>query len=642
MSGAVFLSYASQDAEAARRICESLRTAGVEVWFDQSELRGGDAWDAKIRRQIKECALFVPVISANTQAREEGYFRLEWLLAVERARLRADDAHFLLPIAIDGTPEATARVPDRFREVQWTRLNVQETPPLFAERVAKLLSKKSDKSVAAAESGERAERAAHSPKPAKRSTELTWLTAIVGIGFGLVLAWRFWPHRPAGPVATGAGTAPLTAQAGSTLPAAPNQDWPHDLELKKAMQMIDALNATAEDFEFAEEIAQRAVDKSPADAEAVTVLARVESQFLLRNFDSRAERFSLAKRYAERAVQLAPDDPEALYAQAVAVGFRAGKDPAQAETLLRRACELDPGKPYYWRELAANIARERPTEGLVLAEQDAVRFPNDALTHYDLSILYRDADRMRDFDRELDATVRLGPVANAFDWKARVAFVRGDMGAMKTWIDRVPAKNRSEERTTFTRFVYAATSGHFDEGLVALQGFSEPWFLDASNYAGPTALLTAELLSLEGKPELAHLEYEAALAEVQRHTAANPADVDASITDVYILRGLGRVDEARARNRLYLETLRRPFRAFPLSLWWLTAIPANLLLGEHDTAMQLMRETTTTAEGRNWLRACLRLDPRMAPWRDEPGIKALLAEPPADVPRSVNPGLPPA
>ena len=40
---AVFLSYASQDAEAAKRICEALRAAGVEGWFDQSELTGGDA-----------------------------------------------------------------------------------------------------------------------------------------------------------------------------------------------------------------------------------------------------------------------------------------------------------------------------------------------------------------------------------------------------------------------------------------------------------------------------------------------------------------------------------------------------------------------------------------------------------------------
>ena len=69
---AVFLSYASQAAEAAQQLCIALRAAGVEVWFDQSELRGGDAWDALIRRQIKGCYLFVPIISANTQSREEG------------------------------------------------------------------------------------------------------------------------------------------------------------------------------------------------------------------------------------------------------------------------------------------------------------------------------------------------------------------------------------------------------------------------------------------------------------------------------------------------------------------------------------------------------------------------------------------
>ena len=79
-NGAVFISYASQDTEAAKRICDALRAGGIEVWFDQSELRGGDIWDTTIRRQIKTCRLFIPVISRNTHAREEGYFRLEWKL----------------------------------------------------------------------------------------------------------------------------------------------------------------------------------------------------------------------------------------------------------------------------------------------------------------------------------------------------------------------------------------------------------------------------------------------------------------------------------------------------------------------------------------------------------------------------------
>src|SRR6202790_106406 len=76
-AGAVFLSYASQDAKAARRICDALRAAGIEVWFDQSELRGGDVWDRKIRQHIRDCALFVPIISAHTTSRPEVYFRLE-------------------------------------------------------------------------------------------------------------------------------------------------------------------------------------------------------------------------------------------------------------------------------------------------------------------------------------------------------------------------------------------------------------------------------------------------------------------------------------------------------------------------------------------------------------------------------------
>jgi TolB-like protein len=139
-SKAVFVSYASQDVEAARRICDALRAVGLDVWLDQSELRGGDAWDVSIRRQIKECALFVAVISANTQAREEGYFRLEWKLAVDRTHFIVDDKAFLVPVVIDATTDDKARVPEKFREVQWTRLPAGETSAAFAEQVQRLLS----------------------------------------------------------------------------------------------------------------------------------------------------------------------------------------------------------------------------------------------------------------------------------------------------------------------------------------------------------------------------------------------------------------------------------------------------------------------------------------------------------------------
>lgn len=138
-SRAVFLSYASQDAPAARRICEALRGAGIEVWFDQSELRGGDVWDQKIRQQIRDCALFVPIISANTASRGEGYFRLEWGLADQRTHMMARNKTFIVPVCVDATADAGADVPESFLRVQWTRLPAGATTPAFAERIAGLL-----------------------------------------------------------------------------------------------------------------------------------------------------------------------------------------------------------------------------------------------------------------------------------------------------------------------------------------------------------------------------------------------------------------------------------------------------------------------------------------------------------------------
>lgn len=55
-SHAVFLSYATEDSEAAQRIAEALRGAGIEVWFDKSELRGGDAWDPDSQAPDAEAA----------------------------------------------------------------------------------------------------------------------------------------------------------------------------------------------------------------------------------------------------------------------------------------------------------------------------------------------------------------------------------------------------------------------------------------------------------------------------------------------------------------------------------------------------------------------------------------------------------
>ena len=204
-SRAVFLSYASEDAEATRRICEALRAAGIEVWFDQSELRGGDVWDRQIKKQVHDCALFIAVISANTQARLEGYFRREWRLAVERSHDMADSRPFLVPIVIDATNEQDAEVPESFRAVQWTRLRGGETPPAFCERIMALLT-----------GGQASGRASVTPVPSyhvpPRVRRVRWVViAVVGALVVLVGGWQarrlMTPKSVATPVAGISSTA---------------------------------------------------------------------------------------------------------------------------------------------------------------------------------------------------------------------------------------------------------------------------------------------------------------------------------------------------------------------------------------------------------------------------------------------------
>jgi TolB-like protein/tetratricopeptide (TPR) repeat protein len=232
---AVFISYASQDAAAAARICSALRQAGIEVWFDQSELRGGDAWDQSIRKQIKTCALFLPIISRNTHDRDEGYFRLEWKLAVDRSHLMTGNKAFLLPVVIDDTRDDDENVPDRFREVQWTRLPAGETPPAFVQRVQRLMSPQPSSTIRPATGAVPSSRALGEPLGASRQSKaaLLGVVAVLAAASAYLLVERPWisKHLAGKPVTATASAAAAPANA------APFAPPPHSIAVLPFMNM---------------------------------------------------------------------------------------------------------------------------------------------------------------------------------------------------------------------------------------------------------------------------------------------------------------------------------------------------------------------------------------------------------------------
>ena len=122
-SGTIFISYSSDDIGAAKKLFADLQEIGGDVaWFDKNALKPGDDWGQHLRSAVQRCGLFLPLLSANTEQRTEGHFRLEWSEAAERSK-RIQGRKFIFPIVIDpdyaGAMDRYALVPEAFKAVQY-------------------------------------------------------------------------------------------------------------------------------------------------------------------------------------------------------------------------------------------------------------------------------------------------------------------------------------------------------------------------------------------------------------------------------------------------------------------------------------------------------------------------------------------
>ena len=635
---AVFLSYASQDAEAARRICESLRSGGVEVWFDaDGGLEHGDEWDAKIRRQIKECVLFIPVISANTQAREEGYFRIEWELAAQRALGIASGVAFILPVVIDDTKEPDALVPDRFRTVQWTKLPGGNVPPDVLQRFLKLWSHRAGalKQQAKAEEPVGAALRRDGSEESRRKAAPTKTVLLTGATIGLlVLAAAAYvllrPKRSPEDIARIVADAQQMAAAAQAPKVAPVAAFPRDPELRRVRQLLFSLDSIPEDFRLAEDLLKPVLAKQPNDPETVTVAAELNQEFLSRGFDNSPVRRAQTQRLAERAVLLAPDNP---YAQAVMARYLLfiGGQLARAEELVRKAIALRPDEPRFHRTLHYILFLTRSAaETDAYGERMAAQFPRDPLVTYDIGRRFKDSNDLVQMEQWFDRTLERDPaIAFAMIWKAWLAvWVHGDLDAMKQWIDRVPERQRSNTRVVNARYVHALFSGETRTALRALNELTDEWLTDF-DLTVPKTLLAGNLAQLEGRSDLARVQFEAALTTVNAELEKTPNDVRPLRAKLWVLIGLGRVEEARGLQRVFLQSLTRPYLTNITRINWANPIISCLLLDLRADALSLLRDSSGEANCRRVLRSLFKLDPRLKPWRDDAEINALLAEPAA-------------
>jgi tetratricopeptide (TPR) repeat protein len=625
---AVFLSYASQDADAARRICEVLRAAGLEVWFDQSELRGGDAWDASIRRQIKECALFIPIISANTESRTEGYFRLEWRLAEQRSHLMAKGRPFLVPIVIDATSDTQAHVPDAFLEVQWSRLPEGRCDRQFAARIQQLLSAEATRSKGA---GAAAGTAA-APAPRRFPRWLFWIIVpvlinVVGIVVVKLLrqAPPSTPHDRAAPSVGSAVELATKARAllrGTAAPAA-------ELVAKARALLDDDPLMTRRNVELAEQFALEAIAKDPSSAEAFAAAAWANYHFIQSNYEDTPKRRSDLRSHAEKAKLL---DPESANAELAACGLLVvNRDWAEASRRLDKLIARVPTNITVLREAAWAADRSAPAaEGAPVGGKadllDRLRAVSPLGRSYadsHLAAMHWRRGNYVEADRLLDGVFASGqPVRWSYLLRLLVLeYGWGDLAAAREFVATIPSKLLLEDVFIAHVSWLWLRSGEYEKALETL-GRSQRDMLQEALVEIPTAELRGNVHAAAGRPAAAELQWREAIKTYDRLLAAKPDSGLLREGKATVLALLGERKAAAAEFALSRELNKNPSAG---TIAWALSYGYHLAAGDREAAIVRLDRLVQRDYGR-WPNVYTRLrdDPFLRSVHADPRVKAML------------------
>jgi TolB-like protein len=601
---AVFLSYASQDAEAARRICEALRAQGVEMWFDQNELVGGDAWDAKIRKQISECALFVPIISAATQARREGYFRLEWKLAAQRTHMIADGTPFLLPVVIDVTRDAEALVPAEFKAVQWTRLPGGETTTKFRGQIGKLLGGE----FSAAPPAPAVER----PKSVTRQASQTPRLVVAGCGLALAIVLAIWqPWKKASPSRTTPSQA--TELAGLRARIVPER-W------------------GSADYEVMRPALDRWIQSHPDDSDAMALRSCISSLQVLRTLDFGTKVLSEGKADAERASRLAPGSPLAELAHSfhhVAMMTRGGEAEAARPHLERALAALPQDILARYAQMAyfafsLQLDRVRQAADAWLLADPAATFPRWCVAYS--ALIERKAEEAEKWaergvsDGEAATTVR--SLSTLFEINF---FLRANLRAARETLERVPATARSHHRLVYARWFLALAGRQWDEAIQELARVPDALLLDRC-FRGPKSLLAGIAHHKAGRAAPAAAQFREAERMLRELLASDADNEDLRLALALALAYQGRADDARSELGA-VEPLLRGRKPYLYSGHAREMIAETYaVIGDVEGTLPWLRQLFAESSAVPYTPASFRLDVRFDGILQDPRVQALLAE----------------
>jgi hypothetical protein len=99
-SAKVFISYAREDREIARRLYDDLQRAGLELWMDEEDLLPGQNWKREIPNAIRTSSRVLILLSSRSLTKS-GYVQKEIQLVLDTLDAFPSGQIYLIPVRID-------------------------------------------------------------------------------------------------------------------------------------------------------------------------------------------------------------------------------------------------------------------------------------------------------------------------------------------------------------------------------------------------------------------------------------------------------------------------------------------------------------------------------------------------------------
>lgn len=121
----VFLCHASTDKPKVRELYHFLKGLGINPWFDEEDLVGGQKWQDEIPKAIRASDVVIVCLTENSINRE-GYIQKEIKYALDIADEKPEGTIFIIPVRLD-----ECQVPDRLSIYHWVNLFDREYSKLL-------------------------------------------------------------------------------------------------------------------------------------------------------------------------------------------------------------------------------------------------------------------------------------------------------------------------------------------------------------------------------------------------------------------------------------------------------------------------------------------------------------------------------